>query len=111
MIYIYEACTGEIFTDSEELSWEELQCETCGDSGGCIGSIVDLNDIDGLVELYSNNAGYRHTIQILEEIGVNENIIPLVIRRAIKDSYGKFSRLKELINIMENELVTYKEKK
>ena len=36
-MYIYEGCTGALFTSEEYLSYEDSYCELCGDSDTYIG--------------------------------------------------------------------------
>lgn len=36
-MYIYEGCLGELYVLDEALDYEELFCETCGDSDYLIG--------------------------------------------------------------------------
>jgi len=36
-MFLYETCTGTLYETEEELSYEDLQCEICGDSHSFIG--------------------------------------------------------------------------
>lgn len=43
-MYIYESHMGGLFASSDEMSFEELYCETCGDSDSLIGEAESAED-------------------------------------------------------------------
>ncbi len=32
LFYVYESCLGNLYTSTEELDYEDLRCNRCGDS-------------------------------------------------------------------------------
>jgi len=50
MKYIYESYMGGIYTNDWELSYDELYCETCGDSDIYIGAAETRAEARALLE-------------------------------------------------------------
>lgn len=50
MPYIYESHLGGLYESDEQLEYEELYCEECGDSDWELGYYEDLSDLWSLIE-------------------------------------------------------------
>lgn len=71
-MYIYRGHLGSLYTSDEELDWEEIYCEACGDIDWCIGYasnreeawelLKDETDING-----SGGWAYDYVQEFLEE--------------------------------------------
>lgn len=49
MKYLYESHMGGIYTDEDFLDFDDLYCETCGDSDYCMGSFNTLREFWELI--------------------------------------------------------------
>lgn len=48
-MYLYESCTGSLYTSKEELDYDEVRCGTCGDNGSFIGEFNSKKELIGLL--------------------------------------------------------------
>lgn len=44
-VYIYESHLGGLYVEEEEIPWDNLYCETCGDSDWLVFSADNLKDV------------------------------------------------------------------
>ena len=45
MMYLYEGHMGNLFLSEESIPWDELYCETCGDSDIEIGRFESAHEV------------------------------------------------------------------
>lgn len=65
MPYIYESHLGGLYESDEQLEYEELYCEECGDSDWELGYYEDLSDLWSLLKNETSIfgcGGYRLSI-------------------------------------------------
>ena len=67
-VYIYESCTGSLFTREEYLDYKDLYCEQCGDHGRLLGKGNTKKDF----------------LKILNKEGFSEECIQDFIREEFK---------------------------
>ena len=53
-MYIYEGHMGSLFVSDEVLDYEQLYCETCGDSDTLIGYADNRKDAERLLKSYKD---------------------------------------------------------
>ena len=44
-VYIYKSHLGGLYVETEDIPWDDLYCETCGDSDELLFSTDDLEDV------------------------------------------------------------------
>lgn len=72
MVYIYENHLGGLYVETEEIDYDNLYCEQCGDSDSLL---FESNDIYEIAEFLKdktdifNTGGYRyeHTLDIMKQ--------------------------------------------
>lgn len=65
-MYLYESCTGSLYTSNEELDYYDLQCGTCGDSDSFIG---EFNSKKELVRLLRNEGRNKEYVdEFIDEV-------------------------------------------
>ena len=67
MPYYYENHMGGWYTSEEELDYEDLYCETCGESDYCLGWYEDDEDFAKNSGYYSDYADYEEELEEQEE--------------------------------------------
>lgn len=50
MVYLYESHMGGLFIDEDCLDFDDLYCETCGDSDNLLGSFETLEEFWNLIK-------------------------------------------------------------
>lgn len=53
-MYIYDGHMGGLYVSDEALEYEQLHCETCGDSDTLIGYVDNRKDAERLLESYKD---------------------------------------------------------
>lgn len=59
MKYLYDSHMGGLYTSDEELDYDYLYCETCGDRDMLIGSFTTIQDFWNLIKDECNINGSR----------------------------------------------------
>lgn len=54
-MYIYESHMGGLYVSDEELPWEGLYCETCGDTDWLIGYAETREEARDLLERHADD--------------------------------------------------------
>ena len=72
MIYLYEGHMGGLFLSEESIPWDELYCETCGDSDIEIGQFESAHEIlaymaDDISVDESGGWDIEHVLKVLGE--------------------------------------------
>ncbi len=44
-MYIYESHLGELYSSDEELEWDQLYCEQCGDYDWLVGEVETREEV------------------------------------------------------------------
>jgi hypothetical protein len=69
MVYIYESCTGNLYYSDHIKEYDELYCETCGDTDNFIGSARNKTGAKKLFNKSSWNIDYVN--KFINEIDFN----------------------------------------
>lgn len=60
-MYLYEGHMGGLYTNEDYLDFEELYCESCGDSDFCFGSFETEEELRNvLLEYYEYDKVYEY---------------------------------------------------
>lgn len=66
-MYIYEGYMRSLFVSDEVLDYEQLYCETCGDSDTLIGYADNREDAERLLESYKDIFDEAYIKKFLDE--------------------------------------------
>lgn len=66
-MYIYEGHMRSLFVSDEVLDYEQLYCETCGDSDTLIGYADNREDAERLLESYKDIFDEAYIKKFLDE--------------------------------------------
>ena len=72
MMYLYEGHMGSLFLSEESIPWDELYCETCGDSDIEIGRFESAHEVlaymaDDISVDGSGGWVIEHVLEVLSE--------------------------------------------
>lgn len=74
-MYIYEGHMGGFYSSEEELDYEYLYCESCGDSDTCLGWFDNKEDLrDMLYDYYDCNYDYSEVSSFMSKEEYEEDI-------------------------------------
>ena len=77
MKYLYDSHMGGLYTSDEELDYDHLYCETCGDSDMLLGSFTTIQDFWNLIKDECNiNGSGGYILQYVYPILVSEFDLP-----------------------------------
>ena len=77
MKYLYDSHMGGLYTSDEELDYDHLYCETCGDSDMLLGSFTTIQDFWNLIKDECNISGSGgYSLQYVYPILVSEFDLP-----------------------------------
>lgn len=80
MRYLYEGHMGNLFISDDYLDYEELYCETCGDSDQLLGEFETIEDFWNLIEDKCDiNGSGGYSLQYVYPILVGEFELPDLI--------------------------------
>ena len=114
MKYLYDRHLGGLYTSDEELDYDYLYCEQCGDSDTLIGSFSTIQDFWNLIkEECDINGSGGYSLQYVYPILVSEFDLPDNVR--YENDYERdcgfccnsereiLTRIEELVKEKENE--------
>ncbi|WP_304817965.1 hypothetical protein [Faecalibaculum rodentium] len=90
MTYVYESHMGGLYTSNEEIPFEDLFCEECGDSDGFVTNFdkeaEDFNVLDLFDEIHDSWHGgnLREAIDLIVYEGLGMNSKKLCAKKLMK---------------------------
>ena len=77
-VYIYKSHLGDLYVETEDIPWDDLYCETCGDSDELLFSTDNLED----VAKYFRDEGGLYLVSDIQSV---YNICETLLKEIIND--------------------------